>query len=297
LPTIGWPIDNVQIHILDENLKPVPLGESGEIHIGGAGVARGYRNRPDLTREKFIPDPFSSDPTSFIYKTGDMARRLSNGQIAFLGRLDEQIKVRGFRIEPAEIVKVLDEHPDVQASIVVAREVAPGDRRLVAYFVSTPKNRTTHLELRNFLAARLPEYMVPAIFVQLHAMPMNASGKVDRAALPLPSTENTLRDNVFVAPRNPIEERMADMLAPLLGLDRVSIEDNFFFLGGHSLLGTQMIARVRNIFGVELTLRSLFDAPTIAQLSAQVEALLLAKLEAMSEDEAQRLLAAAVDAA
>jgi len=297
LPTIGRPIDNVQIHILDENLKPVPMGESGEIYIGGAGVARGYRNQPDLTRERFIPDPFSSDPDSFIYKTGDMARCLANGQIAFLGRGDEQIKVRGFRIEPAEIVKVLDEHPDVQASIVVAREVAAGDRRLVAYFVSTAKGHTTHLELRNFLATRLPEYMVPATFVQLQALPMNASGKVDRAALPLPSTENMLRDNAFVAPRTPIEERMADMLAPLLGLDRVSMEDNFFFLGGHSLLGTQMIARVRDAFGVELTLRSLFDAPTIAQLSALVEALLLAKLEAMSEEEVQRLLEAATDAA
>ncbi len=297
LPTIGRPIDNVQIHILDENLKPVPIGESGEIYIGGAGVARGYRNRPDLTRERFIPDPFGSDPDSFIYKTGDMARCLTNGQVAFLGRVDEQIKVRGFRIEPAEIVKVLDEHPDVQASIVVAQELAAGDKRLVAYFVSIPKGHVTHLELRNFLAARLPEYMVPATFVQLQVMPMNASGKVDRAALPLPSTENTLRDSAFVAPRTPIEERMADMLAPLLGLDRVSMEDNFFFLGGHSLLGTQMIARVRDLFGVELTLRSLFDAPTITQLSARVEALLLAKLEAMSEDEAQRLLETAVDAA
>jgi acyl carrier protein len=163
---------------------------------------------------------------------------------------------------------------------------------LVAYFVSAPRAHATHLELRNFLAERLPEYMVPATFVQLQAMPMNASGKVDRAALPPPSTENTLRDNAFVAPRTPIEERMAEMLAPLLGLDQVSMEDNFFFLGGHSLLGTQLIARVRDGFGVELTLRSLFDAPTISQLSAQVEALLLAKLEAMSEVEAQRLLEA-----
>ncbi len=215
---------------------------------------------------------------------------MPDGQITFLGRVDEQIKVRGFRIEPAEIVKALDEHPAVQASVVVALDSALGDRRLAAYFVPAFKAHATHLELRNFLASRLPEYMVPATFVQLQALPLNASGKVDRATLPPPSRENTLRDNTFVAPRTPIEERVAGMLAPLLGLDQVSMEDNFFLLGGHSLLGTQLIARVRDAFGVELTLRGLFDAPTIAKLSAQVEALLLAKLEAMSESEAQRLL-------
>src|SRR5258708_5869260 len=290
VPTIGRPIDNVQIYILDENLKQVPIGESGEIYIGGAGVGRGYRNQLELTRERFVPDPFRSDPGSRIYKTGDLARRLPDGQITFLGRVDEQIKVRGFRIEPAEIVKALDEHPAVQASVVVALDSAPGDRRLAAYFVPAFKAHATHLELRNFLASRLPEYMVPATFVQLQALPLNASGKVDRATLPPPSRENTLRDNTFVAPRTPIEERVAGMLAPLLGLDQVSMEDNFFLLGGHSLLGTHLIARVRDAFGVELTLRGLFDAPTIAKLSAQVEARLTSKLEAMSESEAQRLL-------
>jgi amino acid adenylation domain-containing protein len=294
LPSIGHPIDNVQIYILDEGLKQVPTGEPGQIYIGGAGVARGYRNQPDLTRERFITDPFNSDPNSRIYKTGDLACWLADGQISFLGRVDEQIKIRGYRIEPAEIVKALDEHPDVQASVVVAREVTPGDRRLVAYFVSSAKAQVTHVELRNFLAARLPEYMVPATFVPLQALPLNASGKVDRSALPPPSSDNTLRDNAFVAPRTPVEERIAGILAPLLGLDQVSMEDNFFFLGGHSLLGTQLIARVRGAFGVDLTLRSLFDAPTISALSAQVEALLLAKLEAMSEVEAQRLLEATV---
>jgi amino acid adenylation domain-containing protein len=290
LPTIGRPIDNVRVYVLDENLKQVSPGEPGEIYIGGPGVARGYRNRPDLTRERFLADPFSSDSRSRIYKTGDLARRLPDGQLAFLGRVDEQIKVRGFRIEPAEIVKALDEHPAVQASVAVAREIAPGDRRLVAYFVPAFKSHATHLELVNFLAARLPEYMVPATFVELQALPLNASGKVDRAALPSPSRENTLRDNTFVAPRTPIEERIAGMLAPLLGLDQVSMEDNFFLLGGHSLLGTQLIARVRDAFGVELQLRSLFDAPTIARLSTHVEGLLMDKLAAMSEAEAQRLL-------
>ncbi len=291
LPSIGRPIDNVEIFILNEQMQPVPMGESGEICIAGAGVARGYRNRPDLTAERFVRNTFSVDPEARLYKTGDLGRYLANGQIEFLGRADEQIKIRGFRIEPAEIVKVLDEHPGVRASIVVAREVAPGDKRLIAYFVPAVNTLPTHSELRNAIAARLPEYMVPGTFVKLEALPLNASGKVDRAALPTPTTENTLRDDTFIAARTPIEERLASMLAPLLGLEKVSVEDNFFLLGGHSLLGTQLIARVRDAFGVELTLRALFDAPTISKLSARVEALLLARLEAMSEAEAERLLA------
>ena len=290
LPTIGRPIDHVRIHILNESMQEVPKGEIGEIYIGGAGLARGYRNRPDLTAERFVLNPFSSAPDARLYRTGDLARYLPDGQIAFLGRIDEQIKIRGFRIEPAEIVKVLDEHPAVQSSIVVAREIAPGDKRLVAYFVPAAKAQPTHTEMRNFLSAHLPDYMVPPTFVRLETLPLNTSGKVDRSALPAPDTENTLRDNVFISPRNPVEERLAAILAPLLGLDKVSMEDNFFLLGGHSLLGTQLIARVRDAFGIELTLRTLFDAPTVSKLAAQIEALLLAKLEAMSEAEAQRLL-------
>jgi amino acid adenylation domain-containing protein len=290
LPTIGRPIDNVQVYILNGALQEVPIGEPGEIYVGGAGLARGYRNRPDLTAERFVHNPFASEPDARLYKTGDLARYLPDGQIAFLGRIDEQVKISGFRIEPAEIVKVLDEHPAVRASAVVAREVEPGDKRLVAYFVPVPNARPTYTELRNFISARVPEYMVPAIFVKLETLPLNSSGKVDRAALPAPNSEITLRDDTFVAARSPVEERVAGMLASLLDLDRVSVEDNFFLLGGHSLLGTQLIARVRDAFGVELSLRSLFDAPTVSKLSAQIEALLLAKLEAMSEEEAQRLV-------
>jgi len=289
LPSIGSPIDNVQVYILNEGMRQAPIGEFGEIYIGGAGLACGYRNQPDLTAERFVPDPFSSEPGAHLFRTGDLGCYLTDGQIAFLGRVDEQVKIRGFRIEPAEIVKVLDEHPAVQASTVVAREVEPGDKRLVAYFVPAAKAQPTHTELRNFIAARVPEYMVPATFVKLEALPLNPSGKVDRTGLPAPNAENTLRDSSFVAPRTPIEERLAAMLALLLDLDRVGVEDNFFLLGGHSLLGTQLIARVRDAFGVELSLRTLFDAPTVSKLSAQIEALLLAKLEAMSEEEAQLL--------
>jgi amino acid adenylation domain-containing protein len=291
LPAIGRPIDNVQIYILNERMQQVPAGESGEIYIGGAGLARGYRNQPDLTAEKFVHNPFTVDPVQRLYKTGDLGRYLPDAQIEFLGRVDEQIKIRGFRIEPAEIVKVLDEHPGVGASVAVARGIATGDKQLVAYFVPATTVVPTHMELRTFIAARLPEYMVPGAFVKLSALPLNLSGKIDRAALPAPTAENTLRDDTFVPPRTPVEERLVSMLAPLLGLDKVSVEDNFFLLGGHSLLGTQLIARVRDAFGVELTLRALFDAPTIASLATQVEGLLLARLEAMSEAEAERLLA------
>lgn len=290
LPSIGRPIDNVQIYILNEQMQQAPSGEVGEICIGGAGVARGYRNRPNLTAVKFGRNPFSLDPGGRLYKTGDLGRFHSDGQIEFLGRADEQIKIRGFRIEPAEIVKVIDEHPSIHASAVIAREIAPGDKRLIAYFVPASKSLPTHTELRNTVACRLPEYMVPGAFVKLTTLPLNPSGKVDRAALPAPTAENMLRDDTYVAPRAPIEERVASMLAPLLGLDKVSVEDNFFLLGGHSLMGTQLIARIRDAFGVELALRSLFEAPTVAKLSAQVESLLMAKLESMSEAEAERLL-------
>jgi acyl-CoA synthetase (AMP-forming)/AMP-acid ligase II/acyl carrier protein len=290
LPAIGRPISNVQIHILDEQRQQVPVGVVGEIYIGGAGLARGYLNRPELTAERFVPDPFSSDPNARLYKSGDIACYLEDGQIAFLGRIDEQVKIQGFRIEPAEIVRVLDEHPGVQASVVLAREVKPGDKRLVAYFVSAAKVPPTDLELRHFIAARLPEYMVPTLFVKLRTLPLNPNGKVDRAALPEPNWGNSLRDDPFVAPRTAIEGRVVEIVAALLELGQVSVEDNFFLLGGHSLLGTQLIARVRNAFGIELGLRTLFEGPTVAELSAQIEAALRANVEAMSEEEAQRIL-------
>jgi len=285
LPSIGTPIDNTQVYILNEKGQPAPIGEPGEIYIGGAGLARGYRHRPDLTVERFVPNPFDSEGGTRLFRTGDLGRYLPDGQIAFLGRVDEQIKIRGFRIEPAEIVRVLNEHPAVQTSTLIDREVEPGDKRLVAYFVPAAKAQPTHAELRNFIAGRLPEYMVPAIFVKLEALPLNANGKVDRAALPAPNADNTLRDGTFVAPRTPVEERLATMLASLLHLDRVSAEDNFFLLGGHSLLGTQLITRIRDAFGVDLSLHALFDGPTVSQLSGRIETLLATKLKAVSEDE------------
>ena len=290
LPAIGRPIDNVQVHVLDERFRPVPPGGSGELYIGGPGVARGYLHKPALTGERFIKDPFSAAPGARLYRTGDLARRLPDGQIAFLGRIDDQIKVRGYRIEPAEIVAALSAHPAIRESVVVAREAAPGDKRLVAYVVIHPGSRPTHGALRDFLAARLPDYMVPATFVALPSLPLNASGKIDRAALPPPDDATVLRDEGYVAPRTPVEERVAAILAPLLGLQRVGVLDDFFMLGGHSMLGTQLIARLREIFSVQLALRTIFETPNVAGLSAEIERLLLQKLRSMSEAEVAEML-------
>ena len=289
-PSIGRPIDNTQIYLLDEHLRQVPIGEPGELYIGGAGLARGYLNRPELTTERFIPHPFSIEPGALLYKTGDLARYLPDGQIAFLGRADHQIKIRGYRIEPDEIISLLNEHPAIQTSLVVAREDVPGDKRLVAYLVLVPGAHITLSSLREILGTHLPDYMIPAAFVQLEALPLTPNGKVDRAALPAPDATNTLRDEAIAAPGTPTEERVAAIVTSLLKLDQVGIDDNFFMLGGHSLLGTQIIAQVAETFGVDLSLRSLFDAPTIRMLSAEVERRILAKLEAMSDDEARLFL-------
>jgi len=289
-PSIGRPIDNTQIYLLDEHLRQVPIGEPGELYIGGAGLARGYLNRSELTNERFIPHPLSIGPGALLYKTGDLARYLPDGQIAFLGRADHQIKIRGYRIEPDEIISLLNEHPAIQTSLVVALEDVPGDKRLVAYLVLVPGAHITLSSLREFLGIHLPDYMIPAAFVQLEALPITPNGKVDRAALHAPDAANTLRDEAIAAPGTPTEKRVSAIVTNLLKLDQVGIDDNFFMLGGHSLLGTQIIAQVAETCGVDLSLRSLFDAPTIRMLSAEVERRILAKLEAMSDEEAQFLL-------
>jgi acyl carrier protein len=214
---------------------------------------------------------------------------LPDGQFVFLGRLDEQIKIRGFRIEPNEIIAALNAHPAISQSIVVAREITPDDRRLAAYFVANA-SRPALAELRDFLSARLPAYMVPAMFVALESMPLTPNGKVDRAALPEPDSENTLRDQELREPRTEIEKLVAGILAPLLGVEAVDVEANFFSLGGHSLLGIQLISRVRDCLGIDLSLRTVFEAPSVVDLSAEIEQILRAKLEAMSEDEVLRSL-------
>lgn len=270
LPSIGKPIDNIEIYILDEHFQPVPAGTLGEIYIGGAGLARGYRNRPDLTAEKFVPNPFSSDPEARMYRTGDFGSYYEDGQIAFAGRADDQLKIRGHRVGINEIVAVLGRHPAVQSNAVVAQEHKPGNKYLVAYVVARPGQDLSSRPLRQFLRTFLPEYMVPAIFVRLEKLPLSAHGKVDRQALPIPDAVNTLRDEAFTSPRTALETEVGEIITGLLNTRELGIHDNFFLLGGSSFLGIQVIARVREKFGVEVPLRALFQAPTIAELAAQI---------------------------
>ncbi|MDF5732301.1 MAG: amino acid adenylation domain-containing protein, partial [Rhizonema sp. PD38] len=262
---------NAQIYILDSHFHPVPVGVPGELYIGGVGVARGYLNRTELTQEKFIPNPFRGNReqgnSERLYKTGDLARYLPNGNIEYLGRIDNQVKIRGLRIELGEIEAVLSQHSNVEGCCVILREDNKGDKRLVAYVVAQQGCTSTKgSELRQFLKAKLPEYMVPHAFVMLESLPVSPSGKVDRRALPTPELQSTNSDK-YVAPRNPIEEMLVQIWAQVLKVEQVGIHDNFFELGGHSLLATQLISCSRNIFKVELPLRELFDTSTLVELA------------------------------
>jgi amino acid adenylation domain-containing protein len=270
-PPIGRAIAGTRVLLLDERLEQVAPGALGEIYIGGASLARGYHNRPDLTAQRFIPDPFEAG--SRLYRTGDLGQLLPDGQIAFHGRADDQIKIRGYRIEPGEITSVLARHPAVRAALVVAREDAPGNKRLVAYIVENAEATLTHSELRSYLGEFLPEYMLPAAFVRLPTLPLTAHGKMDRARLPAPDATNTLQDQPSGEAVTETEQRIAEILGELLDLEEIGLDDNFFMLGGHSLLGAQVIARLREAFGVDISLRSLFESPTVAELSAEVERL------------------------
>jgi len=290
LPSIGRPIDNAQIYIVDEHLKPVPTGMAGELLIGGAGVARGYLGLPELTRQRFVPNSFSDDEEARLYRTGDLGRFLPDGQIAFMGRIDEQIKIRGYRIEPQEISAVLDRHPAVQASCVAVYSDHLQEKRLVAYVVPAKETLLSPSELRKFVGQYVPDYMVPSTFVQLAQLPLSSHGKLDRAALPEPSAANVVDEDSFETPQSQIEKSLAVFLTSLLGVTRVGKNDNFFELGGHSLMGAQLIAKISNTFGVELSLRSLFDHPTVGEVSAEIERLIHEKLASLSEDEAERML-------
>ncbi|HEX9937102.1 MAG TPA: condensation domain-containing protein, partial [Longimicrobium sp.] len=262
----GCPIANATIYVLDGSGEPVPVGVTGELYLGGAGVTRGYRRLPGQTAERFVPDPFGASPGARLYRTGDLGRWLPDGTIEFMGRGDAQVKVRGFRIELGEIEARLAEHPAVHETVVVAHDGEVGDPRLVAYYVGDPAGAEA---LRTHLAARLPEYMVPAAFVHMDALPVNPNGKLDRKALPEP--EYGSDEETYVAPRTPVEEVLAGIWAEVLGVPRLGVHDSFFELGGHSLLATRAVSRVRELFGVELPLRALFEGPTVAELASAVE--------------------------
>ncbi len=270
-PPIGRPINNFQLYILDSSWQPVPIGVAGELCVAGVGLARGYLGRPELTGDKFIPNPFSSNPGERLYRTGDLVRYLPDGNVEFLGRIDHQVKVRGFRIELGEIEAVLGEHPDILDVIVLAREDTPGDRRLVAYLVTQPGVEPKTSELRNYLRDRLPEYMIPSFFVRMDEFPLTPNNKIDRKALPKPDLSRPDLENEYVPPRTETEQKLVAICAELLNIERVGIYDNFFDLGGHSLLATQFLSRLRSNFQVELPLRIIFEKPRIADLVQEID--------------------------
>lgn len=281
LPAIGREIGGTVIHLVDADGVPVADGEPGEMMIGGPSVARGYRGRPELTAERFLE---SVDGDRF-YRSGDLAVRRADGGYDFRGRIDDQVKLRGHRVEPGEVAAVLRDHPDVTACTVIAREDQGGERRLVGYCVAPADLRAD--ALRDHLAERLPEYMIPGAFVRLEALPLNASGKLDRTALPAPDADNAFATADHVDAQSPAEERLAAILAGVLGHDAFGVDDNFFLLGGHSLLGTQVVLRANEAFGTDLVLRDLFEAPTVRRLSAKVEDGLMAMIAAMTDEEVQ----------
>jgi amino acid adenylation domain-containing protein len=279
---IGRPIDNTQLYVLDPDLRPVPQGETGELYIGGAGVARGYWNRPELTEERFLPDPFSGAPGGRLYKSGDLARYRADGILEYLGRADNQVKVRGYRIELGEIEVALANHPGVQSCAVLAREDESGNRQLVGY-VSPAKNQPlAQEELRSFLEQRLPVYMVPAHFVLLESLPLTPNGKVDRKGLPAPSI-SVAATATAVAPRTKTEKALAAIWTELLKVDNIGVNDSFFDLGGHSLMAFKAMSRIRDEFDVDLPVQDLFENPTIAEIAR-----LLTDSEDSTED-AQRI--------
>ena len=264
-PTIGTPIANTQIYIVGPQGHPAPAGVAGELLIGGSGVARGYVNRPDMTADRFVPDPFSDVPGSRMYRTGDLARWRSSGEIEFIGRRDDQVKIRGYRIELGEIEAALRSHPEVAECVVVAREDEPGDKCLVAYVVEgesrSPGAPDLTSDLRAYLQGKLPSHMVPSFIVPLPALPLSPNGKIDRRALP---PQDMTTDTAETAPRNPAEELLATIWRQVLTRESIGIHADFFESGGHSLKATQLAARIRAAFSVDLPVRVVFEAPTIA---------------------------------
>ena len=300
-PTIGHPIANTQIYLLDRNLRPTPLGIPGELHIGGVSLARGYLNRPDVTAEKFVPDPFSAAPSGRMYRTGDLARYRPDGKIEFLGRMDHQVKIRGYRIELGEIETVVGEHDGVCECVAMVREDVAGDKRLVCYVVG--EESVSARELRSYLVDKLPEYMVPSVFVLLEKFPLTPNGKVDRKALPAPERSRSDLAEAYIEPRTALERVLAGIWSQVLGVERVGVDDNFFELGGHSLLVTQLLSRVHEACQMKLPMRYIFEAPTVAGLAARMIqqeeqpgdlekiAELLEEIDALSEEDTHMLLA------
>ena len=285
---LGGPIANTRFYVLDANRQPVPIGIPGELLIGGDGLALGYRNRPELTAEKFVGDPFSMGARAHLYRTGDLVRRRESGTLEFLGRIDQQVKLRGFRIELGEIEAVLDSHHDVSGAVAVVREDSPGDQRLVAYVVSAVERTVDSEQLRRLCKTRLPPFMVPSAFVSLDAFPVTANGKLDRSALPAPDGSRPDLERTYAAPETPVEQSLASIWSEILGVERIGLDDDFFDLGGHSLLAVKMLSRVQESFDLNLLLHNVFEHSTVRELAAVITAELFG---ATDEDELSALLA------
>ena len=291
-PNIGRPVGNTQVYVVDQDLQPVPVGVMGEVYIGGAGVARGYLGRPELTAERFLRSPFGPGPDARMYKVGDLARWLPTGELEYLGRMDHQVKLRGFRIELGEIGAVLMQHPGVREAVVVVREDAGTEKQLVAYVVARGEQAPEPSELRSYLKSKLPEFMVPSAFVSLEAMPLLPNGKLDRGALPAPRSGRVRLAREHVEPRTPTEESLAAIWRQALGVEQVGIHDNFFEIGGHSLLLYRVLGLARSAYAVEIPLRALLKAPTLADMARAIEAVREGTLQA--DDTAARMEADAV---
>lgn len=277
---VGRPIDNTTIYILDKYRQPVPIGVPGELYIGGTGVTRGYLERPELTAERFVSDPFNDENGARLYRTGDLVRYRADGNIEYLNRLDNQVKVRGYRIELGEIEAVLAKHEGIKQTVVIVREDQSGDQRLIAYYIAEPNHSVTVSEIRKYLRNELPDYMIPQHFVELEAFPMTPNRKIDRRALPSPLSGGQLLGSEYVAPRTETESVVANVWQGVLHVERVGIHDNFFELGGHSLSATQVLSRIRDITGTEITLKAIFEAPTVAELAEYIDVLRAVKEDA-----------------
>lgn len=297
VPTIGRPIDRASIYLLDEKGARVPEGTIGEIYIGGAGVGRGYRNRPELTSRSFLLDPFSGEPGARMYRTGDRGLLLSNGEIEFHGRVDSQEKIRGHRIELEEIGSALCRHSKVQfATVQALPDADSGEKRLVAYVMPVENDIPTSTELQQFLADSLPSYMLPAVFVRLRSIPLSSHGKIDKSLLELPGATNLLPaagDSLHQV-ASPVCHKLLRIVRELLKTEAVGVQDDFFLVGGHSLLGTQLILRIRSAYGVDISLLDLFEARTVQRLAEKIENLLIVEVRALSEEEARRRVEAAL---
>jgi acyl-coenzyme A synthetase/AMP-(fatty) acid ligase/acyl carrier protein len=300
---IGRPISNTEVYIVDAEMQPLPAGVIGDLYVGGTGLGRGYHNRPDLTAERFIPHPFSDEPGARLYRTGDLARYLPDSKIENIGRRDFQVKIRGFRIELGEIEAALAQYNGVSECVVISADGHMGDRRLIAYLAAADDNRPTPAQLRAYLMDKLPDYMVPSVFVFMDALPLSANGKLDRKALPAVSHSRLELGHEYVAAESPTELELARLWSITLGLETIGIHDNFFEVGGHSLLATQLVSNIRETFDIELPLRAIFETPTIARLAGTIDALrpeheaveqdlarILESLENLSEEAARSLL-------